>query len=200
MSTSSLGDASRVGAALQKRKEGYSVNDRLRTACKVYACAALVAAFASSLSASPPPKPAAHRTVKAHVKTPAPVRTAQTVATPRPTALTPWPPPADKPGSPIMPTAYPNVWVRFTPSPKAPSTGDKSIYVMPGSSLSPGGMVPRAPRQIIEPVAIPLPGGGFAMKVDDSRTEYLVATRDATGKITMQCQSPAEAASKGGTK
>lgn len=176
------------------------MNDRSRNPCRILVIAALMAAFAPSLGATPPKRPSPPRAVKTRIRSLTPVKAVAAVSDRALIAPTPWPPPPDKPGSPILPTVYPNVWVRFTPTAAKAAPGDKSVYVMPGASLPAGAMVPRAVHNTVPPVAIPLAHGGFAIKVDDSRTEYLVATRDAAGNLTLSCQSPAEPAAEGGAK
>jgi len=174
---------------------GYLVNDCLKIVWRSCAIAALATGVACSLAASPPVKSQSRRAKPARAVAAGPAhRPPANVARPAP-AL--WPPVADKPGSPVFPTAYPNVWVRFTPSPAAAAPADRSLYVMPGTAPPASGMVPRAAQHVATPLAIPLPGGGYAVKVDDSRTEYLVAACDATGGMTLICQSPAESAAKG---
>ena len=130
--------------------------------------------------------------VKHAAKAPARVSQAKQPVLP----IAPWPPARETIGAPILPTQYPNVFVRFAPAPPAVMPRDASIYLPPGATISPVDTKPRinsmAGKTPFVPFVVHLPGGGVIVQVDPGRMEYMTADRDANGRIVVHCLSPGE--------
>ena len=163
----------------------------LQTFC---ALSAAVVALSAGAQAATPRTAGVKHTVKAPVR----VSPAKQPALP----IAPWPPARETIGAPILPTQYPNVFVRYEYDPASSPAGDVSIYKMPGAADPVRGMVPRAAQKPFQPVVGNLPGGGKYFLTDPANMDTMVATRDASGHFVVTCVKPAQIAppKQGGAK
>lgn len=162
-----------------------------RTLC---ALGAAIVALSAGVQAATPRKAGVKHTAKA----PAPVYLAKKPALP----IAPWPPAREALGAPILPTQYPNVYVRYQFGPASGPAGSASIYKMPGAADPVRGMVPRAAQASSQSVIGTLPSGAKFALTDPADMDYMVATRDASGRLVVTCVSPGESAppKEGGAK
>jgi hypothetical protein len=94
----------------------------------------------------------------------------------------------------VLPTQYPNVFVRYEHGQAQGRAGDASIYKMPGAADPVPSMVPRVAEKPFQSVVGVLPGGIKYALVDPANTDYEVATRDASGHVVVTCGTPTQAA------